>query len=90
MIQEGPLPLAYLFVTQSRSAHIFPQALVISPSLPLAGQSYFLRKSEMKYHLLGQRPSLKVSVTSVEVVVWPFLLGRTLVTGPAMTWLGIV
>lgn len=88
VIQEAPLPLACLFVTQSISAHIFSQVLVISPSLPLAGQSYFPRKSEMKYHLLGQRPSLEVSVTSVGVVLLRFLLGRTLVTLPVCDLIG--
>lgn len=83
VIQEGSLPLACLFVTQPRSAHIFSQALVISPSLPLAGQSYFPRKSEMKYHLLGQRPSLKVSVTSVgDGLCCSFSGGRTSVPWP--------
>lgn len=42
----------------------------------------------MKYHLLGQRPSLEVSVTSVGVVVLHFLLGRTLVTWPALDLVG--
>lgn len=88
VIQEGPLPLACLFITQPRSAHIFPQVLVISPSLPHVRQSYFPRKSEMKYHLLGHRSSLEMSVTSVGVVWVVVSPGQNMSLGQFVIWLG--